>query len=266
LKHYTGKQKVQNLISDAIHGKIVPDLLRKNITTSTANAFSPVQRPFNEVRIEDFCEILATANEDAAFRQFELYLSEGVPVTDLLIDLVSNSARRLGELWGEDSCSFGDVTFGMAILHNIVRHYTSRLAHELKNDHFKGSIYIAPLPKQTHVFGSFMLEAFFVAAGWKVKSGLPASREEFLNEFSTHEYSAIALTISETREIEESKLLIRNIRNMSLNRDVKILVGGPVVIDDERICRQLGADASAPNALDALELVQTICNEHLRYG
>lgn len=266
MKHYTGNKKVDSLISDAVHRRIVPELLRKNISGSVSNTFSPFQHAFDDIRIEDFCEILSTGEEAAAFRQFDLYLGEGISVSKLFIDLLSNAARRLGELWGEDSCSFGDVTVGMAILHNIVRSYAPRLAHELKADEFKGSIYVAPMPGQMHIFGSFMLETFLSAAGWNVKSGLPKTREEFLNEFSTHDYSAIAITVSDIRDVVECKQLIKNIRNMSLNTDVKVLVGGPLFNDGKMLFKKLGADATASNALEALEVIKAICKEELYYG
>lgn len=265
MKRLLGKTEAQNLINKTISSEVVPKLVRKIHKQDSDNELTSNTLPFDDVRVTDFCKLLFNDGSIEAFRQFDTYLAEGFTVTDLFLDLVTKSARKLGKMWELDDCSFGDVTIGMTVLHQIVRSYTTRLSHELERRYLPGSIFLSPMPGQNHVFGAFVLEAFLSAAGWDVNSSFSHTKEDFLQEFSTHEYSIIAISVAYDKDIDDCTTLISNIRNMSLNRRVKVIVGGLPFANNPNLHHQVGADATAQNALQALDVVQTILDEDLKY-
>lgn len=264
MKHFTGKLKAQTLIADALVNEIIPSIINNKAAMSTQKSYPLLSNKRREQFLADFSDVLIAANKDGAIRMTEEILQEGASVTDLFLGLYTNSARLLGEMWVEDLCSFGDVTIGLTILHDLVREHTQRLSRELKKSKYEALICLSPMPGQEHVFGTFMLESFLLAKGYDVETSFAQTREVFLNEIATNEYNMIALSVAEDNKIEECKKLIQNIRNMSLNQDVKILVGGFPFIQNDRLYLDIGADATADNAFRALEVIETICKDRLR--
>jgi methanogenic corrinoid protein MtbC1 len=264
LKRLLGKTEAQNLINKTISSEVVPKLVRK-IHKQDSDKITSNTSPFDDERVSNFCKLLFNDDSTEAFRRFDTYLAEGYTVTDLFLDLVSKSAIKLGKMWELDDCSFGDVTIGMTVLHQIVRSYTTRLSHELKRKYIPGSIFLSPMPGQNHVFGAFILEAFLSAAGWDINSGFSHTKEDFLQEFSTHEYSIIAISVASDQSIDDCTTLISNIRNMSLNRRVKVIVGGFPFVNNSKLYKQVGADGTAQNALQAIDVVQAILDEESNY-
>lgn len=264
MKHYTGKLKVQDLIADALANKIIPSIVNSKVAMSSQKTYTPLSNKRREQFLADFSDTLITADKDNAIRMTEEVLREGASVTDLFLGLYTDSARLLGEMWVKDLCSFGDVTIGLTILHDLVRQNTQRLGTELELSRHDTFICLSPIPGQEHVFGTFMLEAFLLAKGYSVETSLAQTREVFLNNIATNKYNMIALSVAEDNQVNKCKKLIQSIRNMSFNQDIKILVGGFPFIQNDELYLDVGADATADNALQALEVIETICNDRMR--
>lgn len=264
MKHFSGKLKVQDLIADALANEIIPSIVNSKAAMSFQKPYAPLSNKRSEQFLADFSNVLISGDKDSAVRMTKDFLREDPSVTNLFLGLYTNSARLLGEMWVEDLCSFGDVTIGLTILHDLVRQNTQRLRLELEPTKHDTAMCLSPIPGQEHVFGTFMLEAFLLAKGYDVETSLAQTREVFLNHIATKEYNIIALSVAENNQVEECKKLIQSIRNMSLNQDIKILVGGYPFIINDRLYLDVGADATADNALRALEVIETICNDRMR--
>ena len=264
MKHFTGKLKVQDLIADALANEIIPSIISSKAAMSSQKNYSPLSNKRNEQFLAEFSNILISGDKDVAVRMTQDFLRDQPSVTNLFLGLYTNSARLLGEMWVQDLCSFGDVTIGLTVLHDLVRQNTQRLRLELEPTKHEVTLCLSPIPGQEHVFGAFMLEAFLLAKGYNVETSLAQTREIFLNHVATKEYSMIALSVAENEQVKECKKLIQSIRNMSLNQDIKILVGGyPFIVNDD-LYLEVGADATADNAMQALEVIETICNDRMR--
>jgi methanogenic corrinoid protein MtbC1 len=266
MKHYTGKLNTQSLLSSAILNTIIPSLTSKHTSMSAETIYANESQKRYQAFLEEFCVALALGQKDEAYQHAENILQEDASVTKLFLNVFTDSARLLGDKWSDDRYSFGDVTIGLEVLHDMLRHYTKRLSIELIPASTGASVCLSPMPRQDHLFGLFMLEAFLTASKWDVSSNLSNSREVFLNDIATTEYTFIALSVAETGKIDECMELIKNIRNMSLNTDVKVLVGGYPFVENKDLFRKVGADATAENALSALEVMETFCHEDKQLG
>jgi len=264
MKHFTGKLKVQDLIADALANEIIPNIVSSKVAMSSQKPYTPLSNKRREQFLADFCDVLISADKDNAMRMTEEVLRGGISVTDLFLGVYTDSARLLGEMWVKDICSFGDVTIGLTILHDLVRQNIQPLGAELEQTRHETFICLSPIPGQEHVFGTFMLEAFLLAKGHNVETSLAQTREVFLNNIATNKYSIIALSVAEDNQVKACKQLIQSIRNMSFNQDITILVGGYPFIQNDGLYLDVGADATADNALQALEVIETICNDRMQ--
>ncbi len=74
--------------------------------------------------IEDFTQLVMAHDRRAASAFVEALRDRGLPVSDVLLDLLAPAARLLGDLWLRDRCSFTDVSLGLVRLQHLMRDIT----------------------------------------------------------------------------------------------------------------------------------------------
>lgn len=261
-----GKSEVQDLLASIISREVVPTLLRRVQDSKKNNVFAGLTPEFDECRVDDFCALLSYGDRVQVFRQFDMYLAEGYTVKNLFLDLVIKSARRLGTMWEVDDCSFADVTIGMNVLHDLLRVYTPRLSHELEKIDFKGKLLLFPIPGDDHIFGMMMLESFMLASGLDVRAYVNHTAGEMLDACEHEDISFVAISLAVQRDVEKCRNIISDIRSRSLNRDVRIVIGGRPVDLDGTLVEKVGANAQASSVIEALEVVERLCIGRMQFA
>jgi MerR family transcriptional regulator, light-induced transcriptional regulator len=184
-------------------------------------------------------------------------MSRGVAVESVLLDLFAPTAKRLGEMWVEDACSFTDVTVGLCALQSLLRTFTSGDVVEPTVMH-DGRVLIAAAPEEQHTFGVLMLETFFRRAGWDV-IGMPmSSAGDVLGAVSRRSFSIVGFSLSRDCALDGLRDLIAATRKASVNAELAVMVGGRVFNDAPAKVRFVGADLTAQDADQAL-----IASQHL---
>ena len=114
---------------------------------------------------------LVIADDAAASLAYvEALRARGIPLERLYLDLFAVVARRLGQLWTEDLCSFADVTVGLVRLQGLVREYSPAFMPSVEGRDPRRSALLIPVPGEQHTFGLAMVAEFFLRAGWEVHS------------------------------------------------------------------------------------------------
>jgi len=213
------------------------------------------------VDINTLSELLADGREDAVQTELTRLRKEGLSAIDLHLQTLSECARRLGDMWCDDTASFGDVTLGMVSLHRIMRGFRHELEAEIGKAEETRSILLTTVPGETHIFALGMVETFFRAAGWRVASGLDRTAAELSAEVSHEHFDLVGISVSGTNVLNSCRDLMEKIRNESKNPEIKILVGGPPFIENAKLVSLLGADGFAMDAKQALDVAKTICTK-----
>ncbi|MEM8817213.1 MAG: cobalamin-dependent protein [Pseudomonadota bacterium] len=205
--------------------------------------------------VEDFVQLLVEQEADIAVRYVETLRAEGIPLATLYLDLLAPSARRLGEMWEDDSLSFADVTIGVCRMHQVLLEF-SRCFDASDRDCSNGhNAFIAPAPGEQHTFGLFMVMEFLRREGWTCFSGSPGTRRDFLRLAAAQRFDLIGLSVSADRNLDETSRLIADLKR---NSDATVLVGGRCFLDHPELVKEVGADAMARDGKEAVRIANGI--------
>lgn len=233
-----------------------------SMTETRTNKNMPQWRA-DEADISTFTDLVLRGS-DTAVDAFFLRLADedGAPVSSLFLELLSGSARMLGEMWEADECSFVDVTLGLATLHTLLHRYGERLEDEVTPLADDRSIFITPMPGQDHIFAVAVILQFFRSARWQAFSGIGESRDAALLSVEMDVPDVIAVAVNSADKLDDCRTFIADLRTHCPNKNVKILVGGPPFVESPEAYASVGADATAPDAVAALgvaaQLTETI--------
>lgn len=190
-------------------------------------------------------------------------LGSGVPVETVLLELLSPTAQRLGQMWVDDDLTFTDVTVGLCTLQNLLRSVTTGDAVEPR-PLIDGRVLIAATPGEQHTFGVLMLESFFRRAGWDTV-GMPlADACDICAAVSRRDFAIAGFSLARESAIDDLAQLIDEVRAASRSKTLLVMVGGRVFNDDPALVRLVGADLTARDAKEALIASQSAVCSRMR--
>lgn len=241
-------------LSQLLEAEIIPRLLLAHMT---APALTPSKRPvapgrFDARAIDEFSQLILTHEMPIVFDHVETLIDRGVAVEEVFLGLLAPSARRLGEYWLSDYCSFFDVTVGLGRLQQVL--LALRLdgsASESKADLARSALF-ATLEGEGHGFGLLMVDEMFRRSGWRTVTRISASPGEIAAIAKSASFDVIGFGASCEAGLAQLGGVIKRVRECSLNRGVRVMVGGQIFLERPELSGALGADLVASCAQDAL--------------
>jgi MerR family transcriptional regulator, light-induced transcriptional regulator len=195
---------------------------------------------------------LALASDAGVARDYvEDAQSRGYSVDGLCVDLLAPAARALGELWNEDRCSFVEVTVGTArlqgILHRLAPHFMLDAVPGLSPPH----LLLAPTPGEQHTFGLQMVGEFFRRDGWMVHGGVVPTMSGICHAVAQGWFDVVGLSLSSESLLDTCAELIRQVRDISINPDLRVVIGGYLPAHRQDVASYVAADAASTAGTDA---------------
>ncbi|MEL7489180.1 MAG: cobalamin B12-binding domain-containing protein [Pseudomonadota bacterium] len=229
---------------NTIEGEIIPRLMLTHHATveiECGGAADPALLSSQDH--ERFLQAVMNDSAAAANAIAETYIARGVSNERILLDLLASAARRLGELWEEDLCDFTDVTIGTCRLHEIIRK-NSGLSGFLDGDASADgpSILFSTACGDQHILGVIMVAEFFRAAGWRVWTEPGASCDELVKMLQGRHFDMLAVSVACDVFADDAAGDIKRLRSSSSNKDIKVVVGGQLLIRNPGLAKNIGAD------------------------
>lgn len=243
-----------------VETEIIPRLMLLHRQASESDAQLPAHPGGPELdasHVELFTDHILDGH-DQALAFLKALVARGVRLDALCLDLLAPSARRLGDLWNEDLCDFTDVTIGLGRLQALLRGLTASMSSLRQAPDLGHSVLFAPVPGEQHTFGLTMVCDFFRTAGWSVWNDTPGDTDALLAVIRKNHFDIVGFAIGSDRSIEALAAIIRSVRQQSKNRSVRVLVGGPVMVHRPQVAALVGADATAPDARQAILAAQKL--------
>lgn len=243
-------------LTEAIEAAIVPRLVLAHPRRPTEPA-APAGAAATLPGIDDFVALLLSDDDGAAAIGAVLALhggGAGVPLDTIHLALLAPAARRLGEMWEEDSCDFATVTIGLHHLHAALRAFRDAClgGEEAPAPIARRAVLLAAPDGEQHVFGLAMVGEFLRRAGWEVRDAI-GLRQGDLAALARREWFTIAaFTLSAESRLSPLAALVRAVRGQACNPAIGILVGGRVFADRPDQVARVGADATAGDARQAV--------------
>lgn len=236
-----------------IEGEIIPRLMLIHKTSEYADASA---RAASAVPTEEeksrFLKAVLADNAIETSSCIAALLERGVPREAIFLDLLGETAKRLGELWEEDRCDFTEVTIGLCRLHQIVREQSRYYNQREQNSDSKGPrILLTNARDDQHIFGVVIVTEFFRRAGWRVWSEPGASHDEVIHILQKNNFDVLGLSVSKDPLVDDFAKDISEYRTASQSQDIKVLVGGRFFMDAPERVTEVGADAMATDAKSA---------------
>ena len=251
--------RVRAVLRSVLENDIIPRLMsahRSPLPQSLGPASHPAAPP---VRVLSAAHVDALVDislhgEAERTREFVTRLhEEGVSLEALYLDLITPAARRIGAMWEADTCDFVLVTLALLRIQQVM--------YDLSPDFIRDGaepssrrVLIAPAPGSHHTLGAAMVADFFRRDGWDVISSHDLDRAETLRAVRKEWFDVLALSISAPNQLVSTITLIADIRKLSSNKGILIMVGGPLALSVPDLATRVGADAVALDAKEAVDV------------
>jgi methanogenic corrinoid protein MtbC1 len=247
--------------------QVIPEIVKastKHQDKTLSAAHTEVAEDDIESAIHLIVEQAADGRDKDALEYAYHLVAKGMPLRVLYIDVLAGAAKKLGEMWEDDTLHFSKVTIGLGILQTILHEIRDTESLQRTPMDQSRRILLARAPNEQHTFGILTLEKFFENAGWATDGGLDLEAgPELLTSISEEWYGVAGISIGSDTNIPFVMSLIPQMRKASKNPRIKIMVGGPIFLDEQITAETVGADIAAVNAElaveDAENLVADLC-------
>ena len=248
-----GSDRPSIVLTRTIENDIIPRLLQAHRTEHRKNLRPRPVASEREARDTVAFALFVMANEEPAINAaVRTLLARGVSFDDVCLDLLAPTARHLGDMWWNDTCSFLDVTLALCKLQRVLRDIGDLRDDLVAPIDAKKSILLTAPPGNQHMFGFRMVEDFFRRAEWTVCSSPNANLEEMVVTIRRDWFAVLGLSVGCEDDFLKLKILISTLRAASRNRSIVVLVGGPSLTDKPEQAALIGADATASDAKQAV--------------
>ena len=247
-----------------IETEIIPRLMLAHRATVTVHD-APVGRAALAADVEELTRLILAHDVATAAAFVQALRARGLSADAICLDLLAPVARRLGELWTDDRCSFSEVTIGLWRLQQVMRELAPPGEQRLDAPAADLRILLAPAPGEQHTFGLMMVAEFFRRAGWDVQDETPNDRASLIEAVRAEAFDVIGLSASCEGRLEELAVTIRAVRRASANRGIGVLVGGPLFSAHPEHLHFVGADAIAGDARESPVQAQGLVDMMMRH-
>lgn len=220
-------------------------------------SFVPAANHISDAEIDAFTPLAIALEAHDLLSEVDTYLARGFSAETIFVELLAPVARRLGDEWTADRLDFLDVTMGLWRLQEVLREIAARATPGPVAGASRRVLF-SPIPGDQHGFGTAMIDECFTRAGWSSNLLVEPSRATLLAASAGADYDLIGLTVSCDCHIGQLTSLVVAIRNVSRNPNVRVMLGGRLLIENPGLARQAGADATAASAPEALEIAEQL--------
>lgn len=252
-------------LNRTIEGEIIPRLMML-FDHHVSGAATPTVRRDSEAPhsadLDAFVRLVLENDADVVCDYIEQLRDSGETLPSIYLHLLAPTARRLGELWESDECTFAAVTLGISRMHQVLLRFSpffcANCAEDADGAH---SALIIPVPGEQHTFGLLMLVEFFRREGWNVWSGAPNSLEELAGLLENERFDIVGVSTSTQRSLDALPGMLRAIKKRSKNKNIKVIVGGRQFSEEPGLAKSVGADATAADGIGAVRLAEQLVGQ-----
>lgn len=252
----------QTLISRALELEILPRLVMARKPSSEPQV-APLTEPSDEVL--ELTRLVLRGDEAAPHAFVESLLAAGWSIETLFLDLLTPTARHLGDLWVADLSDFTSVTLGAWQLQRIVRRLAPEFEAEAARRVGHPTFLLTAVFGDQHTMGLDIVATFFRRSGWDVTCVPSMNRMDLIDMVRTESFTLVGLSLASETRLDDLSACIRSIRTSSRNRNVGIMVGGPAFNGHPEYVAQIGADLTACDGRQATlqaERFVHVCQTH----
>lgn len=245
-------------LARAVEAELIPRLLQEHRHPPTpADLTDLAPCPAGEPTADDvqlLAQRLLSASDEDLLAEMDVLRARGISVERIYLDILTPVARHYGLLWEDDRCDFTDVTVAVGRLQQLVRTLSGTFLAEERAPLDGRRILLLPAQGEQHTMGLSVVASFFRRAGWHVLGMGSAQPLDPVEAVQESWIDLLGISVGSETRLEWLTSAIAGVRQASRNPGVRIIVGGPVFLNDPAAATRVGADGVATDAPGALEL------------
>jgi methanogenic corrinoid protein MtbC1 len=251
---------MENPLARSISGRrlgLISRQIELAIGQNVIPLLADLRQPVDVAEVERLTASLTRGESESLRRTIGIRRTEGQSSEHLCLTLLTLLARRLGEWWEQDRCSFVEVTLGMIVLHEELRGLAPGLAPTARAGGGRSALMMTAIGSQ-HSMGIAMVAEFFRAAGWAIVDDAVDCEATLMARVAEQWFGLVAISVASGDAIAGLASQIAAIRRHSRNPDVAVMLGGPALLAEPGLAGAAGADATAPDAAEALRRAEAL--------
>jgi 5-methyltetrahydrofolate--homocysteine methyltransferase len=186
-------------------------------------------------------------------------LESGVPASEIVLGSLSKAMEEIGRLYENGDYFIAELIEAASIFKEAMRILEPRLKEEasrLKTAR-RARIVIGTVKGDVHDIGKTLVAIMLQAAGHEVIDlGVDVPAEKFVEAVEKYHPDIVGMSALLTTTARYMKTVIDELERMGLRRSLKIIIGGAATTSE--FAREIGADGWAPNAIEAVKLVDSL--------
>lgn len=258
-KHRRTNFECQSSILSIVESQIIPRLLvsdrigKPHLTLVSSSKAMPSKK-----EIEIFTDLCSSDSSKDAQSFVDDLLNKGLSKEDIFLELITPAAQYLGSQWDDDRMDFSQVNLGLVRLHSIA----NEIRCTSKSDEFaKGKarrVMMASAPGSMHMLGTTIVADFFRKEDWQVVVAISSSANELVQTVSNEWFDVLGLSLSVDQQLTGLADLIDQLKSLSLNPRMVVMLGGPIFSAKKLDANDFGANGICDNAKHAVGLAVSL--------
>ena len=208
-----------------------------------------------EPEIKEYMSCLFQRDTRGAVALVKQFRERGISLDDIYIDILSESMKRVGELWHTAEITVDTEHYCTSVTQTAM----SQLYDELFDGKRNNKTILCACPgMELHEMGARIISDVFANHGWdSIFLGAAVPGEYIIASVRENKPDLVTLSVSMPQHLMDCETAVRTIRKEF--PEVKIAVGGKAFESTEEIWKKWPVDIYSENARDLLAKANEIC-------
>lgn len=216
----------------------------------------PVGTPSRyESQIQQYMNCLLQHNGRRAAALIHEFTEQGIPLSDIYVEILAESMRRVGDLWHTAQITVDTEHYCTSVTQMaMAQMYPLLFSTQRKNK----TLLCACPGTELHEMGARMVADLFENDGWdSVYLGAAVPEDAMLEAVDTYQPDLIALSVTMPQHLMACRDVVSALRTR--HPHAKIAVGGKAFESTHDLWKQWPIDLYAPDARQLLTLANELC-------
>lgn len=208
-----------------------------------------------EKEVNAYMQTLAARDSRASVALVREFLDQGIPLQDIYVDILSESMRRVGELWHTAKITVDAEHYCTSVTQMAMSQMYSRIFEGARNH--KRVLCACP-GMELHEMGARIVADLFASAGWdSIFLGAAVPVDDILSSVKENKPDLLTLSVSMPQHLMDCQEVIAQVKRTY--PEVKIAVGGKAFESTNEIWKKWPVDFYTRDARDLLAKANEIC-------
>jgi signal transduction histidine kinase len=205
----------------------------------------------------DYLNLVLAHEGDLARERILNLASSGESIRRIYLKILQPVLIEIGRMWQENEVGVEDEHYGTALTQIIL---VELHPFVLRSSPLSlGRAIFCSVGDEYHEFGVRMVADFFEMEGWDTYyfgANLPSA--SLCNAVMKYEPDLVAVSVTLAENLPALEETMRDLRSCTLQKPIRILVGGYPFSVDPMLAKAFGADGTASDAIRAVRVAKTL--------